>query len=114
MQIPCIYLFKGYGLSIATIICTMFTTIIAYRFLSRKFDINPIKYNRKYYSRLVYSTIVMTILSLLMLKIISSVYKFESTLQLFFLISLIGCLGGVVFSVTLFRNKFISKLGKLF
>ncbi|EPB3068537.1 hypothetical protein ACRFBU_003040 [Enterococcus faecalis] len=59
-------------------------------------------------------TIVMTILSLLMLKIISSVYKFESTLQLFFLISLIGCLGGVVFSVTLFRNKFISKLGKLF
>ncbi|MDY6577933.1 polysaccharide biosynthesis C-terminal domain-containing protein, partial [Clostridioides difficile] len=109
-----IYLFKGYGLSIATIICTMFTTIIAYRFLSRKFDINPIKYNRKYYSRLVYSTIVMTILSLLMLKIISSVYKFESTLQLFFLIILIGCLGGVVFSVTLFRNKFISKLGKLF
>ncbi|EKE5020846.1 polysaccharide biosynthesis protein, partial [Enterococcus faecalis] len=97
IQIPCIYLFKGYGLSIATIICTMFTTIIAYRFLSRKFDINPIKYNRKYYSRLVYSTIVMTILSLLMLKIISSVYKFESTLQLFFLISLIGCLGGVVF-----------------
>ncbi|MGH2192887.1 hypothetical protein [Enterococcus faecalis] len=60
---PCIYLFKWYGLSIATMICTIFTTIIAYRFLSRKFDSNPIKYNRKYYSRLVYSTRVMTILS---------------------------------------------------
>ncbi|WP_429976129.1 polysaccharide biosynthesis C-terminal domain-containing protein [Enterococcus sp. DIV0086] len=43
IQIPCIYLFKEYGLSIATIIITIFTTIIAYRFLNRKFDIYPIK-----------------------------------------------------------------------
>lgn len=56
----------------------MFIIIIVYRFLSRKFDINLIKYNRKYYLRLVYLIIVMIILSLLMLKIIFSVYKFES------------------------------------
>jgi O-antigen/teichoic acid export membrane protein len=114
IQTPCLYLFKGFGLSIATIISSVFTTIIAYHFIVRQLGIHPIAHNRNYYLKVFQSTVVMTALSLIAFKFISSISVFESTAQLVILIFTVGCLGGLTFVLILFRQKFISKLSNFF
>ncbi|EOI58230.1 oligosaccharide flippase family protein [Enterococcus gilvus] len=114
LQTPCIYLFKGFGLSIATILSSVVTTILAYHFIVRSLDIYPIAHNRNYYLKVVQSTAVMITLSVIVLKIIASLSEFNSFSQPIVVILLVGGLGGLAFVVVLFRQKLRSKLSTLF
>ncbi|MFR3686791.1 MAG: oligosaccharide flippase family protein [Enterococcus sp.] len=114
LQIPCIYFFKGMGLTIASIISTIIVTISVYRFIVQQFDIHPISYTRNYYGKVFQSTFMMSIVGLVILRLLSNFYGFENKFQSIILIAVIGCVGSVVFLGLLFRKRLVRKLKKLF
>lgn len=113
LQVPCIYLFKGLGLSVATIISTVIVTVAAYRFMVRQFDIHPLAYTQNYYGKVFRANLIMTVVSLALLKYLSSFSGFESRLQSMIAIGVIGCVGGAIFVGVLFRKKLVQKIRTL-
>lgn len=113
LQIPCIYLFKGFGLAIVTTLSTVFATIIAYRFIVKQLDIHPISYNRNYYLKLFQSTLVMILISVLAFNLLSNTINFENRFQSIILIAVIGCVGALTFIAMLFGRKLRTKIRAL-
>lgn len=113
LQIPCIYLFRGMGLAVATTIGTLIVTMMVYRFIVHQFNIHPIGYAWNYYGKVFKATIIMSTLCVVLLKFLSFFSNFESKLQSIIVIAIVGCFGSSIFVGLLFRKKLSRKLKSL-
>ncbi|MGL9730945.1 oligosaccharide flippase family protein [Enterococcus sp. DIV0756] len=109
LQVPCIYLFEGIGLSVATTVSTIGVIIAIYRYIVYEFDIHPIAYTRNYYEKVFQATFIMSVISFLLFKTMSSLFGLETRFQSIIVIAVIGFVGCTVFAVTLFGKKIIRK-----
>lgn len=104
-QLPCIFLFKGLGLSLSTTFSTIIISIIVYRFIVSKFNIHPISYTKNYFYRVIDSSLIMGFSCFVLFVILTMFLEIKIKVQSVLLSVIIACFGSLIFLCLLFKDR---------